>query len=358
MRAGLQRDPARPRPGRARVDRDPARPRPGRARVDRERPGRDRGALVCIARGPALDPAALVRDGWRMITRASLLLIALGAVAAGACGGAEQARLRAIETRLAGVESDSEKIAAIETRVSELDTRTAALGEKLTRLEGLAAEVAALRERLDAIAGGQPRSARPLGKPIATEDVRPPEARDLDGYTRDLPGEGPLTATIETSQGTLHCTLLPEAAPMTVANFVGLARGLKAWRHPKSGEVTRKPFYDGLIFHRVIPEFMLQGGDPTGTGAGGPGYQFGDETSSGLRHELGTLSMANAGPGTNGGQFFITEKATPWLDGKHTIFGRCRETDLIKKIARVKRNAQDRPAKDVVIQRVTITRGE
>jgi peptidyl-prolyl cis-trans isomerase A (cyclophilin A) len=314
---------------------------------------------VYIASGPALDPAALVRDGCTMITRASLLLIALGAVAAGACGGAEQARLRAIETRLAGVESDSEKIAAIETRVGELDTRTAALGEKLTRLEGLAAEVAALRERLVAIEGGQPRPARILGKPIATEDVRPPEAKDLDGYIRDLPGEGPLTTTIETSQGTLHCTLLPDAAPMTVANFVGLARGLKAWRRPKGGEVSREPFYDGLIFHRVIPEFMLQGGDPTGTGAGDPGYRFGDETQSGLRHDQpGLMSMANAGPGTNGSQFFITEKAAPWLDGKHTIFGRCREVDLIKKIARVKRNAQDRPTKDVVIQRVTISRGE
>ncbi len=293
-----------------------------------------------------------------MITRASLLLIVLGALAAGACGGAEQARLRAIETRLAGVESDSEKIAAIETRVGALDTRTAALGEKLTRLEGLAADVAALRERLVALEGGQPRPPRILGKPNTTGEVRPPEAKDLDGYIRDLPGEGPLTATIETSQGTLHCTLLPDDAPMTVANFIGLARGLKAWRHPRGGEVSLQPFYDGLIFHRVIPEFMLQGGDPTGTGAGGPGYQFGDETRSSLIHEAGTLSMANAGPGTNGSQFFIAEKATPWLDGKHTIFGRCREVDLIKKIARVKRNASDRPTKDVVIQRVTITRGE
>jgi peptidyl-prolyl cis-trans isomerase A (cyclophilin A) len=293
-----------------------------------------------------------------MITRASLLLMALGALAA--CGGGvEQTRLKALETRVAGVESDSDKLATLETRVGELDTRTAAIDEKLTRLEGLAGEVAELRERLAAIEGAMAASGKPLGKPIATEDVRPPEARDLDGYIRDLPGTGTLTATIETSMGTLHCALYPDAAPMTVANFVGLARGLKAWRDPKTKETVRKPFYDGLVFHRVIPEFMLQGGDPTGTGSGDPGYRFGDETDTKLRHDQpGIMSMANAGPGTNGSQFFITEKATPWLDGKHTIFGRCREAELIKKIARVKRNTQDRPAKDVVIQRVTIARGE
>jgi peptidyl-prolyl cis-trans isomerase A (cyclophilin A) len=258
---------------------------------------------------------------------------------------------------VAGVESDSEKITRLETRLSDLDTRTAALDEKLTRLEALAGEVAELRERLGAVEGALAGAGKPTGKPVVTEDVRPPEAKDLDGYIRDLPGTGPLTATIETSQGTLHCTLLADAAPMTVANFVGLARGLKAWRDPRTGKPARKPFYDGLIFHRVIPEFMLQGGDPTGTGTGDPGYRFGDETRSSLRHDgPGVLSMANAGPGTNGSQFFITEKATPWLDGKHTIFGRCREAELIKKIARVQRNAQDRPLEDVVIQHVTISR--
>jgi peptidyl-prolyl cis-trans isomerase A (cyclophilin A) len=186
--------------------------------------------------------------------------------------------------------------------------------------------------------------------------VRPPTKADLAEYTKDLKGDGPLTATIATSMGTFHCELAPDKAPMTVANFVGLARGLHAWTDPKTGEVVKKPFYDGLTFHRVIPEFMIQGGDPEGNGSGGPGYKFADEL--GLKHDKpGALSMANAGKGTNGSQFFITEVPTPQLDPKHTVFGYCKEAELVKQIARVPTGANDKPTSAVTIRSVTITKG-
>ena len=128
-----------------------------------------------------------------------------------------------------------------------------------------------------------------------------------------------LIATFDTDRGTVRAELFPEKAPLTVANFVNLAR---------------RGFYDGLKFHRVIPDFMVQGGCPQGTGTGGPGYKFEDETTNGVRHERGVLSMANAGPNTNGSQFFITHVATPWLDGKHTVFGKVTEgMDIVDKIA-------------------------
>ena len=128
-----------------------------------------------------------------------------------------------------------------------------------------------------------------------------------------------LIATFDTDRGTVRAELFPEKAPLTVANFVNLAR---------------RGFYDGLKFHRVIPDFMIQGGCPQGTGTGGPGYKFEDETTNGVRHERGVLSMANAGPNTNGSQFFITHVATPWLDGKHTVFGKVTDgMDVVDKIA-------------------------
>jgi peptidyl-prolyl cis-trans isomerase B (cyclophilin B) len=128
-----------------------------------------------------------------------------------------------------------------------------------------------------------------------------------------------LIATFDTDRGAVRAELFPEKAPLTVANFVNLAR---------------RGFYDGLKFHRVIPDFMVQGGCPQGTGTGGPGYKFEDETSNGVRHERGVLSMANAGPNTNGSQFFITHVATPWLDGKHTVFGKVTDgMDVVDKIA-------------------------
>src|SRR5689334_10230586 len=133
---------------------------------------------------------------------------------------------------------------------------------------------------------------------------------------------GPLYATIKTSMGDIVVQLFEDKAPKTVANFVDLATGKKEWTDPKTGQKTKRPLYNGTIFHRVIPDFMIQGGDPLGTGTGGPGYRFEDEINPDLRHSKpGILSMANAGPNTNGSQFFITVKATPWLDGRHTVFG-------------------------------------
>src|ERR1700684_4559296 len=129
-------------------------------------------------------------------------------------------------------------------------------------------------------------------------------------------------ATFDTSEGTIVCRLFERDAPKTVANFVELAEGKRDWTHPVSRKKSKDRLYDGTIFHRVIPNFMIQGGDPTGTGMGGPGYKFGDEIHPSLKHtKPGIFSMANAGPGTNGSQFFITHVPCPWLDGKHTVFG-------------------------------------
>lgn len=192
-------------------------------------------------------------------------------------------------------------------------------------------------------------------------EVRPPVAADLPEYLKNIKGEGTLVATIETSMGTIHCELFPEAAPATVANFVGLATGQKPWLNPKTGNKEMgKPYFDGLIFHRVIKEFMIQGGDPLGLGRGGPGYNFDDEVENDKKMQVGTLAMANAGKrggsGTNGSQFFITEVATDFLQGKHTIFGQCKEIDLVKQIARVPQNAENKPDTPVVMNKVTISR--
>lgn len=167
-------------------------------------------------------------------------------------------------------------------------------------------------------------------------------------------------AIFETSMGNITIELFDREAPKTVANFVGLAEGTKEWKDNKSGKMVKKPLYDGTIFHRVIPNFMIQGGDPAGNGTGGPGFNFGDEFSMKLRHDKpGRLSMANRGPNTNGSQFFITDAATPWLDGKHAIFGQVVEgMDLVKKIINVERNRHDKPLKDVVLKKVTIKRSK
>jgi len=166
-------------------------------------------------------------------------------------------------------------------------------------------------------------------------------------------------ATFQTTEGTIVCRLFEKDAPKTVVNFVELAEGKRDWTHPLSRKKSKDRLYDGTIFHRVIPDFMIQGGDPAGNGAGGPGYQFEDETK-GSPHKFdkkGKLAMANAGPNTNGSQFFITVAPTTWLTGKHTIFGEVVEgQDIADKISNVARGAQDRPKKDVVLEKVTIER--
>jgi|SRR5437870_3712227 len=163
-----------------------------------------------------------------------------------------------------------------------------------------------------------------------------------------MPNE--IYAVFDTSEGSFKAKLFADKAPRTVENFVNLAEGTK----------TGNPFYDGTIFHRVIPDFMIQGGCPEGTGRGGPGYKFADEFHPSLKHSReGLLSMANSGPNTNGSQFFVTVVATPWLDNKHSIFGEIVEGyDVVKKISTVPRGPQDRPLKEVQVRSVKIERSQ
>jgi len=185
-------------------------------------------------------------------------------------------------------------------------------------------------------------------KPAATKSAAP--------GTAAIPAKQPILATFQTTAGDINCTLFPDKAPVTVANFVGLATGTKDWKNPSNGATMHnRPLYDGTIFHRVLPNFMIQGGDPLGNGSGGPGYSFKDEFSDMRFDQPGRLAMANSGPGTNGSQFFITEVPTPHLDGKHTIFGQCENFDLVKQIARAATDPRnDRPFNPVKITHVKI----
>jgi len=164
-------------------------------------------------------------------------------------------------------------------------------------------------------------------------------------------------AVFNTTEGKITVRLFEADAPITVKNFIELAEGSKEWVHPITRAKSKDKLYDGTIFHRVIPDFMIQGGDPAGSGMGGPGYRFQDETI-GTKHKFdkpGKLAMANAGPNTNGSQFFITTVPTTWLTGKHTIFGEVVEgQDVAEKITRVPQNRQNKPNKDVVLKKVTI----
>jgi len=170
----------------------------------------------------------------------------------------------------------------------------------------------------------------------------------------------PLYATLKTSLGVIVVRLYDDKAPKTVENFVGLASGTKEWTDPKTGEKVKRPLYNGTLFHRVIPGFMIQGGDPLGRGTGGPGYKFADEFNPDLRHnKAGILSMANSGPNTNGSQFFITLGPTLHLDNRHSVFGEVAQgQDVVAAIGNAPRGPNDRPLKDVVLQEVVISRGK
>ena len=165
-------------------------------------------------------------------------------------------------------------------------------------------------------------------------------------------------AKFVTTEGDFTVRLFDKEAPVTVENFVGLAEGTKEWTDPRTRKKVTQPYYDGIIFHRVIDGFMIQGGDPLGQGVGGPGYEFQDEFHPQLRHDKpGILSMANRGPNTNGGQFFITLAPTPHLDNRHSVFGEVVEgMDVVRLIGRAKTGPRDRPAKDITIERVVIER--
>jgi peptidyl-prolyl cis-trans isomerase A (cyclophilin A) len=167
-----------------------------------------------------------------------------------------------------------------------------------------------------------------------------------------------LTATLRTNQGTVQVRLFPDQAPKTVQNFVDLAEGSREWTDPTTRQPTAGRLYDGTIFHRVIPRFMIQGGDPLGTGTGGPGYKFGDEIHPDLRFDRPyLLAMANAGPGTNGSQFFITVVPTPHLNGRHTIFGEVVDgQEVVDRISQTQTDRNDRPVQDVVLESVSIER--
>ena len=166
------------------------------------------------------------------------------------------------------------------------------------------------------------------------------------------------SATFHTNQGTFSVRLMPEHAPRTVENFTGLATGTKEWKDPRDGSKKNEPLYNGTVFHRVIPDFMIQGGDPLGQGTGGPGYNFEDEVpADGPSFDKpGLLAMANAGPNTNGSQFFVTVAATPWLTGKHTIFGEVTDgMDVVNKIAIAETDRSDKPTNDIVIEKIEIS---
>ncbi len=200
-------------------------------------------------------------------------------------------------------------------------------------------------------------TAKPTAKVTPSPDDPLKGEFSLADATKGLAGKGALTATIETDLGALTCSLLDAKSPVTVANFVGLARGVRPWKSP-DGAWVKRPAYDGTIFHRVIKGFMIQGGDAAGTGAGEPGYNVPDEIWDDANHDrAGLLCMANRGPNTNGAQFFITDGPAPHLDGKYTIFGECGPIDLVHRLAAVEVKGE-RPASPPKIKRVTVKRAD
>ena len=199
-----------------------------------------------------------------------------------------------------------------------------------------------------------PPPSQPAAQPSSTDDL--PDAPAATPAALVIPN-GPFVV-MDTSMGRITCQFFQKQAPVAVANFIGLAEGTKDWTDPATKQIEHnKPLYNGTIFHRVIPGFMIQGGDPVGTGMGDPGYTFNDEFDPNLNFDVpGRLAMANSGPNTNGSQFFITEQAYPTLNQQYTIFGQCDgpSVDVVKTIARVQRDDNDKPITPVVLKKVTI----
>ena len=206
-------------------------------------------------------------------------------------------------------------------KVSAQQVKTGAKAQKKPKTQAKKVK----KEAKKAMENKTEASVKPVQGPISLKEA-----------LKGVKGKGEkLVATIVTSRGKFTCELFYKQTPITVANFVGLALGEQPYKDVKTGQWKKGRFYDGLVFHRVIPKFMIQGGDPRGNGTGGPGYKFQDEIKPNLKFDKpGKLAMANAGPGTNGSQFFITEVPTPWLNGHHTIFGQCEPINLVKEIAR------------------------
>jgi len=196
----------------------------------------------------------------------------------------------------------------------------------------------------------------PATPPASSQEL--PDSPGAQAQVHVSPQPTGPTAVLDTSMGRITCKLFSKEAPETVTNFVGLAQGTKDWTDPVTHKkMHNKPLYDGTQFHRVIPEFMIQGGDPTATGMGDPGYMFQDEFDPNLNFDVpGRLAMANSGPNTNGSQFFITEVPTEHLNQKHTIFGQCDDSSIlvVKTIARVERDGNDKPIDPVILKKVTI----
>jgi len=197
--------------------------------------------------------------------------------------------------------------------------------------------------------------------PASTTQNAPASSQALPDApgAQEHPGPQPTGATVlfDTSMGQMTCRLFDKQAPVAVANFVGLATGTKEFTDPATKQKAKRPYYDGTTFHRVIPGFMVQGGDPLGTGTGDPGYMFNDEIDPALNFDVpGRLAMANSGPNTNGSQFFITEVATPFLDQKYVIFGQCDDhsVSIVQSIARVNRDGNDKPLEAVTLKKVTV----
>jgi len=204
--------------------------------------------------------------------------------------------------------------------------------------------------------GGAPPGHEP-GEVAPASDDPLKGSFSLADATKNLKGSGALTATIDTSLGSMSCKLFDDKAPITVANFIGLATGTRTWKDPTSGKWVNKPAYDGTTFHRVIKGFMIQGGDPKGNGSGEPGYVIKDEIWEGAKHDrIGLLCMANRGHNTNGAQFFITEEPKASLDGNYTIFGECTPAQVVHDIAKTPTDDSDKPKTPVVIKSVKISR--